>query len=419
MGTITVFEHGTHYFEKNDEILKALQNYYGSGIPYYSLCHNGVKFNNFVGVIQVGKTVIEVLPKADKGDTTEKKWRDILIGMLKAVGSFEIKSTSDSNLKIKPNTVLDLYFEMFLNEVEYLLHNGLAKKYRKQEANVTALKGSLQFAKQIQKNLTHQERFFVKHTTYDTEHMLHFIIYKTVRLLKQINTNAILDSRIGALLLNFPEMPDINVTENTFEKIIFNRKTLVYEKSIKIARMILLQYHPDLSKGRNHVLALMFDMNKLWEQFVYVSLRKNLDKDSSVRRHQREYFWKPETGGRSYLEPDIVFKRSDNIIVLDTKWKTPDSKNPSSEDLRQMYAYYDYFKANRVALLYPGEGSFKKGVFIDPETKKESEKECSIITIPPDEDIINWQKSIQEMVLEFAKNKSGKQRKNIIFREEV
>ena len=88
--------------------------------------------------------------------------------------------------------------------------------------------------------------------------------------------------------------------------------------------------------------------------------------------------------------------------MLDTKWKNPGSKNPSSEDLRQMYAYYDYFKANRVALIYPGKSSFKKGVFIDPETKKESEKECSIITIPVENDIAKWQKSIQRMVLKFT-----------------
>jgi 5-methylcytosine-specific restriction enzyme subunit McrC len=400
MEPITVFEHQTLRFEKNDPVLTALQKYYGNGVPYYSLCHNGVKFNEYVGVIQVGKTLIEVLPKADKDYEDKTVWRNILIGMVRAVSGFEVKSTGNSSLKIKPNTILDLYFEIFLSEVEYLLQTGLTKKYRKQEANVYALKGALQFSKQIQKNLTHQERFFVRHTTYDVEHLLHFIIHKTIRTLKQINTNSDLHGRIGALTLNFPEMPDIKVTENTFEKLVFNRKTLDYEKCINIAKMILLNYHPDISKGRHDVLALMFDMNKLWEQFVYVSLRKNMDKDSSVKRHKREYFWKPETGRISCLEPDIVFENSENIFVLDTKWKNPGSQNPSPEDLRQMYAYHDYFSANRVALIYPGQGSFKKGVFIDPETKRESEKECSVITIPVEKDIQKWQKAIKEQILE-------------------
>ncbi len=179
---IRVFEHQTIKLNQDidgvtfDETsLKALQKHYGSdkGVPYYSLTNNGVKFNEFVGVIQVGKTVIEVLPKADKttdGDTeTKNYWQGLLVKMLSAVGLFDIQSTSDSSLKLKSNSILDLYFILFIKEVEYLLHSGLAKQYRKKEGNVTALKGSIQFAKHIQQNLTHQERFYVRHTTYDVE----------------------------------------------------------------------------------------------------------------------------------------------------------------------------------------------------------------------------------------------------------
>jgi 5-methylcytosine-specific restriction enzyme subunit McrC len=406
---ITVFEH--QVIKLNQEIdgvlfdstrLKGLQSYYGeNGVPYYSLIHNGVRFNEFVGVIQVGETIIEVLPKADNslnGSNEKKRWRDILIDMLFAVGIFDIHSPSNSSLKLKSNSILDLYFELFIKEVEYLLHNGLVKQYRKKEGNVTALKGNILFGKHIQQNITHQERFYVRYSTYDVEHNLHSILFKTIKLLKQINTNVELHSRIGALLLHFPEMPEIKVSESTFEKIVFNRKTQSYKKAIEISKLLLLKYHPDISKGRNNVLALMFDMNKLWEQFVFISIRRHKEKQITITAQTSKYFWKPESGYRSKIRPDIVINLDkDNCVVLDTKWKNLNGYNPSPDDLRQMYVYHEYYNAKRVALIYPGSNTSKStGIYLDPKTSKEIDKECSVISLTVEPKIREWQKNIYE-----------------------
>ncbi|RYE59366.1 MAG: restriction endonuclease [Sphingobacteriales bacterium] len=409
---MTVFEHQALYSHKGDkrlsvDTLKALQAFYGEkGVPYYSLVHQGVKFSEFVGVIQVGKTLIEILPKADKsadgGEAKQNTWRNLLIGMLRAVGAFDIHSPSSSSLKLKSNSLLDLYFALFVKEVEYLLHQGLVKKYRKTEGNTTALKGSLLFPKHLQQNITHQERFYVRYTTYDVEHKMHFILYKALLLLKQINTNTALNSSIGALLLNFPEMPDIRVSEITFQKLVYTRKTEPYRKAIEIARLLLLNYHPDLAKGRNHVLALLFDMNFLWEQFLYVTLKNGLrrsDPDVSITAQTSKNFWKPETGSRSRMRPDIVInKGKPGCVVLDTKWKNLNGYNPSPEDLRQMYVYHEYFHAQRVALVYPGEvAQVKSGNYMDPERNEQVlTKECAVLTLPTarNENIKVWQEEI-------------------------
>lgn len=405
---IAVFEHqmlklhqevnGVKFDESK---LEAMRSYYGDkGVPYFSLIHNGIQFTEFVGVIQVGNLMIEVLPKADKLETDKGKWQKILIDMLRAVGLFDIHSPGNSDLRLKSNSILDLYFELFIKEVEYLLHNGLIKQYRKKEGNVTALKGNLQFGKHIQQNLTHQERFFVRHTSYDVNHKLHFILYKTICLLKQINTNVQLHSRIGALLLHFPEMPDIKVTEATFEKLLFTRKSQSYQKAIGIAKLLLLQFHPDVSKGRNHVLALMFDMNNLWEQFVYVSLRKFGKGFQSVITQPHKYFWKPDSGLRTGMRADIVIRKADHtVVVLDTKWKNLNGYNPGPDDLRQMYVYHKYYYAEQVALVYPGLESIQRsGTFLHPELGTSTDMKCSIITISVEPNIKIWQKNICKSV---------------------
>lgn len=189
----------------------------------------------------------------------------------------------------------------------------------------------------------------------------------------------------------------MKVTESTFEKLVLNRKTQSYKKALDIAKLLLLQYHPDVSKGRNNVLALMFDMNKLWEQFVYVSLRKHKDANTSITAQTSKFFWKPERGYRSKIRPDIVVNKDkdDGCVVLDTKWKNLNGYNPSPDDLRQMFVYHEYYGVRRVALVYPGtEFSISRGTYLDPKTIKEIDKECSIISLSVESKIKDWQKNI-------------------------
>lgn len=405
--TITVYEHEAIKVDSpklNASQLRALQVFYGEkGVPYYSLIHNGVRFNEYVGVIQVGNTIIEVLPKADK-QTLEEDWRNMLIGMLRSVSLFEVHAPSSSTLKLKSNSILDLYFELFINEVEYLLHRGLSKKYRKTEGINAALKGNIKFAQQIQKNLTHKERFYVGYSTYDTIHPLHQILFKVVNLIKHINTNPLLNSKVATIQMWFPEMPDIKVTEATFNKLVLNRKTEHYRKALEIARLLLLNFHPDVSRGRNHVLALMFDMNFLWERFVFISLKKELVKSKpnwAITPQASKHFWKPEKGYRSAIRPDIVItKDKSDCIVIDTKWKNLTNLKPSDDDLKQMFIYHEYFNATKVALAYPGDFENVRGNYYT-STGKEGNRECSLIGLKVQKDIKHWQKEIGSTVLSW------------------
>lgn len=414
---IVVFEHETVRTDRGVQRLtngqlEALQLFYGeNGVPFYSLIHHGVRFNEYVGVIQVGKTVIEVLPKADKSNDSVR-WRNVLINMLYAVGIFDLHAPSKSNLRLRSNSILDLYFELFIKEVEYLMHRGLIKKYRKTEGNRTALKGSIQFAKHLSQNLVHKERFYVSHTTYDNEHDIHAILYKALKLLSSINTNVKLNSRLGALLLDFPKLYDIKIRKTIFDKITLNRKTEVYKNGLEIAKLILLNYHPDVSRGTNNVLALMFDMNVLWEQFVYVSLRKYKANTTSIAAQNIKNFWKPLSGYRSKMKPDIVLnKGTEECVVLDTKWKNLNGNNPSPEDLRQMFVYMKFFRAKKVALVYPGtENKNQSGQYYDyvsQDSGQLSNEECSIICLEVDNNVKTWQESIYNNINFWIENKNN------------
>lgn len=333
---------------------------------YFTVIRNGVKFNQYVGVIQIGNLTIEILPKADKpnfSDTINRKneivlWRNVLLKMLHLCGIFKVEAPSEANLVIRHNSILDLYFHIYLAEVESLLHSGLIKKYRIQAGNVNALKGQLKFSQNIQQNLVHKERFFTVHQTYDYQNLVNQIIIKGLRVLKLMANGTLLVDRINRILFCFPEIEEIPITTESFSKVNLNRKTEKYSEALKIAKMIILNYSPDIRNGQENMLALLFNMNDLWEKFIFKMLKQGEDSTYTANYHQTQQFW--NTRG---IEPDIVIEKGNIKYIIDTKWKLVDIDHPSDEDLKQMYAYNMYWNAHRSMLLYPKTNNTSDGEF--------------------------------------------------------
>lgn len=348
----------------------------------------GIKFNSYVGVITVKDLTIYVLPKADKdaedaeGDKT--LWQDRLTFMLSQVYKLKVQTTAPANLQWRPNVLLNIFLKKFLDEVAVLLNRGLIKTYRKTDGNRTALKGKLLFNKQIAYNCVHQERFYVRYTTYDYNHILNRIIRQALLAICDITNSSDIKGRATSTLFNFPELDEIAVTPELFSRLIFDRKSEDYRNVIKLAEMILLNYSPDLHHGNNHVWTLMFDMNKLWEEFVFVTLRRKLI-GCTVSAQKQKTLWESDNN-RKTVRADIVVENGSDVFVLDTKWKMPryDGKIvPSDADLHQMYVYLDVYKneekeikAKKVALLYPGKEKDVYGHF------KKDDASCDMIFLP-------------------------------------
>ncbi|WP_231632516.1 McrC family protein [Mangrovimonas sp. TPBH4] len=356
---ISVFEHQRLYVgEKGfkqlhlDALLKL--NEYHEG-KYFEPISKGIKFNQYVGVIQVDGLTIEINPKADKDDE-DSRWKGVLLKMLQACGRLKAESSGAAHVKRQHLNLLEVYFELYLQEVEGLVRKGLVKQYRKQTQNTKALKGKLEFAGHIRNNVIHKERFYTTHQVYDTDHILHHILHNALSIVAQFTRGTRLNDFSNRVMLNFPEVEKKTITVQQLNSIQLDRKSGGYSYALELARLIILNYSPDISGGKEKMLSLLFDMNELWEEYILKQLQKACEgSEIKVSGQESKSFW-----GSNSLRPDVVLRKRNKTFIIDTKWKRPLNSSASVGDLRQMYAYCRFWDAERALLLYPGKMSDNK-----------------------------------------------------------
>ena len=349
---IQVFEYQKLKFTDNNDFSKThfdamVKFNEKNGNKYFTPVYNGVQFNSYVGVIQIGGLTIEILPKADTHLAPDKSlWQSILLNMLKVCKQIQVDKVSETGLKRKNNSILEIYFEMYLNELQKLIQHGLIKKYRKVENNQNALRGKLMFSQNIRKNLVHKEKFYCEHQVYDKNHLIHQILLKGLLVLSDLVSSK-LNDKVKRLLYIFGEYSTLEVNAKTFEKLKLDRKSNPYQRSLDIAKMLILNYSPNLNSGNQQMLTLLFDMNKLWEEYIFRILYKNYT-ELDIAPQNSQLFWENKK-----IRPDIVITKGKEKFVIDTKWKIINNDSPSDDDLKQMFTYNLHWDSTKTMLLYP------------------------------------------------------------------
>lgn len=329
---------------------------------FFTPIYNGIQFNSYVGVIRIDKLTLEILPKADRDflNTQEQKdlWQNILLRMLVVCKHINVDTVSDAFLKKKHNSILDVYLQIYLQELNNLVKKGLIRKYRRTKNNQLALKGKLLFSEHINKNLVHKERFYCEHQVYDKNHLIHQILLKGLLILSKL-VDGHMANKVKQMLFEFESINQIEINKSHFDRVRLNRKSHEYKKALNIAKMLILNFSPSINIGTNNMLTLLFNMNRLWEEFIYKTLQKYKSDEFEVIFQNSDLFWEHKS-----IKPDIVIKSNFSSVtfIIDTKWKIIDSNDPSDDDLKQMFTYNLHWSSTKSLLLYPyvnqKDGSF-------------------------------------------------------------
>ena len=353
--TITEFERiYQHDIDKKDfgDIENFILKNSDENAPFLRIASGvGGKFiqaRNYVGVLQTKSSLtIEILPKIANENDAERS-KAVFIKMLKTLKNFPFKSSNLASLKTQNLPLLEIFISMFLCELEALVKKGIKSDYVALEENLNFLKGKLNINEQIKRNSIHKERFYVRYSEFLSDIKINRIIKTTLKFLYKKSNSSKNQQKIRELLFIFDEVSECEDYKNFFAKLVINRQVKHYEQTLLWCKIFLLGNSFTPHNGDDLALALLFDMNALFESYVGNFIKKSFP--GTILQHSEKYLVEEPKSFK--LRPDIFLEGD---FIADTKWKIVKSRDDISQaDLYQLYAYGKKHECDgKLYLIYP------------------------------------------------------------------
>lgn len=365
-----------------------------------------VKVNNYVGLIQLKSGYkIEILPKIDFIDDKDKnKTKEIFLKMLRSLKDFLGKNFKNADLKISKMNLYEIFISMYLNDVRVLVKNGLKSTYVVKEDNIKFYKGKLQVSQHIKMNLVHKERFYMVYDEFLVDRAENKLVKATLLKLQKLTSSSQNSKEIRQLLIAFELVETSTNYEKDFSKVSIDKNTKDYANLMKWSKVFLLNKSFTSFSGKVSSRAILFPMEKVFESYIAQQVRKKFLPDNwevSIQDNGYHLFVEKNASNSRpifSLKPDIVLKKENKIVILDTKWKRLISESRknygiSSADMYQMYAYAKKYEENgiipEVYVIYPKTDVMKESKYFESNDGVK----VNIFFI----DLVNIEKSLEEL----------------------
>ena len=346
-----------------------------------------ITVKNYVGLIQLKSGFqIQILPKVDLSDDEDNsETKKVFLKMLRSLKEFEGKVFSSASLKIEKMNLYELFINMYLQEVRQLVKRGIKYSYVPQEDNLNYYKGKLLVGEHIKFNAAHQERFYVSFDEFHPNRSENKLVKATLLKLQKLTSSEENGKEIRQLLTAFELVePSVN-HEKEFAKVVIDRNTKCYEMLMEWSKVFLMNKSFSTFAGSSTAKALLFPMQTVFESYVAKCMKKAFAPNGWEVSSQDKGYHLFESPRKFALRPDIVMKKGERTIVLDTKWKKlinneRQNYGISQSDMYQMYAYSKKYNTSEICLLYPinaemrdhtpivfdsGDGTTVKVYFVD------------------------------------------------------
>lgn len=329
-----------------------------------------VQVTSFVGVIRCPDGYqIEVLPKLGKING-ESDTRQLLIEMLRCLGSFRHIQTDRAQLLSRRMPLLEVFISEFLQAVEHVVKRGLHSDYCSRQDNLFALRGKLRMSAHLRHNLCRRDRFFAEFDVFSSNRPENRVLHAALRCALAWTATQANKQLARELCFVFADIPVSAQPDADFTRVRLDRGMSHYDAALGWARLILQNESPLTGHGGNRAPSLLFPMEAVFEAFVARHLARQLGNGYTLSVQARSFsLVKHNKQDWFRLKPDLLVQAAKvNHVVLDTKWKLLDAHKANGtekygldqSDFYQLHAYGQSYLDGKgdLVLIYPKTDRF-------------------------------------------------------------
>ncbi|MCU7940206.1 MAG: McrC family protein [gamma proteobacterium symbiont of Bathyaustriella thionipta] len=336
-----------------------------------------LKLGSYVGFLQspTGES-IEILPKTDLGQQNSRQARTILQNMLQSALHLPAREYGQANLLRMDTPIHEWIYSQFLTELKTLNTKGLRFHYNRIEQNSYFIRGQLDIIKQQRQPPGKAHLFHIRHDVFSPDRLENRLI-KTALDYVHSQCQQTENWRLANELSH--QLSAIEAISQPLDKLNqwqMTKLTRHYELIRPWCKLILEKLNPNFQKGQHKGIALLFPMQRLYEDYVAVCLNTLVSspwtlKTQAATEHLLTHQSKQHEQSKPWfqLKPDLLLQKGAMNQVMDCKWKLIDASASNTDtkynihqaDLYQLFAYGQKYQqgSGHMMLIYPKHHDFE------------------------------------------------------------
>ena len=251
--------------------------------------------------------------------------------------------------------MFSLLLFLFPQYLSAAMRKGVFKTYIRNEYNDGNVRGSINIARHIRKNVPFVGNIAYSQREYAYDNYLMQLVRHTIEFIKRKPYGNKLLAKVKDEVRLVVEATPSYEAKDLRKVLIENKKTTVrhayyheYRALQRLCILILQNEKTQVGLGARKIYGILFDGAWLWEEYVNSLVADMFYHPMNKGGKGAQWLF---AGGAGLIYPDFIGKDPENRIIADAKYKPVD--NIGNKDYLQVLAYMFRFDAKRAFYFYP------------------------------------------------------------------